>query len=100
MGRERHCPGGDAVTKHTAQMMVCHEHIDAKAATSVHPETYAFCDLPAHSWCLDCQYYVCEIHVPARHERHQLQSVADERHAKLDAEAASQERRSGNERRA
>jgi len=66
--------------KHPGQMMVCHEHIDAKAASSVRRfATFAFCDLSAHGWCLECGYYVCDIHAASRHDRHRLQLVSDER---------------------
>lgn len=81
--------------RHPSQLMVCHEHVDERAASSVHPETYAFCDLKAHGWCIDCGYNVCEIHIQARHERHRIQLVSDE----SEAVEAAKERRSGRERR-
>lgn len=81
--------------QHRSQLLVCHEHIDEKAASSAHPESYAFCDLAAESWCLDCSYYVCQIHAVSRHERHRMQSVADEQ----ESGAEAYERRSGTERR-
>jgi hypothetical protein len=84
------------MTSHPAQMVICHEHIDPKAATSAHPETYAFCNMAADSWCFDCGYYVCEIHVVARHERHRLQERRDELAEHVDQPT---ERRSGQERR-
>jgi hypothetical protein len=79
--------------------MICHEHVDEKAASSARPETYAFCNLPAHGWCLDDRTYICEIHLVARHERHRIQSVSDERSEGFREVSDVRDRRSGDERR-
>ena len=66
------------MTEHPAQLLICHEHIGARPASSVHEEQYQFCSLPSAAWCFDCGYYVCDIHAVARHERHQTQPEAAE----------------------
>ena len=67
------------MSTHPAQLLICHEHIGAKAPSAVHPtEEYQFCSLSAYAWCVDCGYYVCDIHAVSRHERHQTQPESED----------------------
>jgi len=85
--------------QHRGQLMVCHERIDPHDASAAHPASSStFCALGAYAWCVDCGYYVCDIHVAARHERHRTQLVTDEQAAATQPGPPA-ERRSGAERR-
>lgn len=61
------------MSKHPAQLRVCHEHIDPRPPSAAREQAFQFCSLSAYAWCFDCQYYVCDIHAVARHERHRTQ---------------------------
>ena len=56
---------------HKSQLLICHERI----LGNKRPRAYAapvatHCNLAAYAWCYDCDYYVCDIHMVARHEGH------------------------------
>jgi hypothetical protein len=53
---------------HRAQLRICHQQIGTD-------HEWRWCELHAHAWCHDCGYYVCQIHMTARHELHKTQLV-------------------------
>jgi hypothetical protein len=76
------------VGRHPAQLRICHQRIGDDPAD--YPPSgqrrlgrrrqarIYDCDLPAHAWCFDCDYYVCEIHLTSRHALHRTQLVSEE----------------------
>lgn len=66
---------------HPTQLLLCHELISAEV--TVHEgrqqQKRQFCNLLAHAWCFDDEFYVCEVHLNANHKPHPVQLVADEK---------------------
>ena len=70
--------------RHRAQLALCHERIAAGSAVSggAVKGRSTFCDLSAWAWCWDCDFYVCDIHMMARHEGHDVTVEFPERTAR------------------
>lgn len=66
--------------KHPADLMICHELIsgDVRVHDGRHVEQSQWCNLPAHAWCVQCQYYACSSHIQSRHEFHHIQTRQQE----------------------
>lgn len=66
---------------HPTQLLLCHELISAEV--TVHEgkqeQRRQWCNLAAHAWCFQDEFYVCQTHFSANHERHPSQLVADEK---------------------
>jgi hypothetical protein len=85
--------------QHPTQLMVCHELIagDARVHDSATAHESQYCQLGAMAWCIECGYYVCDIHRATRHGRHATQTRAAEDTHTAEVEA---DRRDGADRRA
>lgn len=49
--------------KHPTSLRICHEHVGAG-------ERFQWCNLAAHAWCYDCDFFVCAMHLNTRHIEH------------------------------
>ena len=60
---------------HRAQLRICHEQIAATTHVrrSRAERLKQFCNLQDVMWCLDCERFVCAIHLAARHVGHRTQ---------------------------
>lgn len=58
--------------KHRAQLRICHEPIAVPRALRL-VRRRQFCSLTDVRWCYNCDYYVCSIHVQARHVGHRME---------------------------
>ncbi len=65
-------PGGHddkqgGASAHRAQLHVCHEKLGDTG------RKWGWCDLPAAAWCFDDDYFVCNLHLIAKHSKHRTQ---------------------------
>ena len=61
--------------RHPAQLLICHQRIaaDFRVHEGRRERVDQFCSLEAFAWCFDCGFYVCDIHLAARHVAHRTQ---------------------------
>jgi hypothetical protein len=53
---------------HRAQLLLCHERIAGRRTPGGHTKMeMRFCELSAYAWCVDCDMYVCDIHLASNH---------------------------------
>lgn len=66
--------------QHPNDLLICHQKIaaDIRVHEGRWVRSEQFCSLAAFAWCFDCDQYVCEIHLLARHDDHRTQTRAEE----------------------
>lgn len=59
-----------AVRHHRTQLMVCHQKIagDPRVHETSNGVAGQYCSLGAYAWCFDHGFYVCRIHLHAKHD--------------------------------